>query len=470
MRRIASTFALVAFACAACGTSDDGATIDSSIANDTGISDGFVIVDSADASVDAREASPVDAHDAAPRPLPTFQSVEEICKLINDRTLDDPTPNDTQHRANVLGTDLGIPVAHEDALYFFFGDTMGVAGIWQPGESHPDAVGYSLSGYAATMHDPSTLCSGLRFLSLAPADSLGPKIDPSVQADFAAGAMNAPPGHALSDYIKNPAGHTGSFFPNLPGDFEVPSGAFSYGGSIYVFYTTVASPSDVTMKASYLARWRTPSTSGTPQYDILYALDERLDDAGAMHGDFINVAPLVEGDTLYLFGTGDYRKSPIHLARKPLATIDTPGGFERWEPASKAWIAANLPSAPIVDVAGIGESSVRHYASIDRYVILSEESLPASNRIVAHFADAPTGPWSDGVIVSDMADASFRAKYCCSDSACDGQELFHCDRAGFYGSYLFPDATTNADGSFTLTFTMSTWDPYDVAWMRATFR
>ena len=43
------------------------------------------------------------------------------------------------------------------------------------------------------------------------------------------------------------------------------------------------------------------------------------------------------------------------------------------------------------------------------------------------------------------------------------------DRAGFYGTYMLPDITTNADGSFAIDFTMSTWDPYNVALMSATF-
>ena len=56
----------------------------------------------------------------------------------------------------------------------------------------------------------------------------------------AAVSMTAPSGESIADYIHNPASH--GQFPNLPGDFEVPSGAFSAGDSIYVFYTTVVAP------------------------------------------------------------------------------------------------------------------------------------------------------------------------------------------------------------------------------------
>src|SRR2546430_1205222 len=82
---------------------------------------------------------------------------------------------------------------------------------------------------------------------------------------------------------------------NVPGDFEVPSGAFEHAGQIYVLYTTVRSPSDITMIGGYLARW---SPSSFPGYDILYAIGD---------ADFINIAAETTTDYVYLFGTGTYR-------------------------------------------------------------------------------------------------------------------------------------------------------------------
>jgi len=393
-----------------------------------------------------------------PRATPVFTSLEELCKLITNRNQDDPTANDTHHRFNLRGTDLGIPVAHGNDVYFFFGDSAGEAGIWPLGpQSLPDAVGYSAVGGAALAADPKTLCSNLAFLALAPQDSLGPTVDPSVQRDFAAGAMAAPAGGTLADYIHNPAGDRGqNQFPQLPGDFEVPTGGFSYGGALYLFYSTVQ-PSPIEMKGSYLARWSAPSTTGLPNYEIQYHVDERFDGAGALHGDFINIAPVVEGDYVWLFGTGAYRASPVHLARKRLDALATPGGFERYD-------------TPVVADAAIGELSVRYFAAIDRWVMLDQETWNNRNLVVARFADAPDGPWSDRVIVAEMGDPVFAATYCCVNNDCSGARLFNCDRAGFYGTYMLPEVATHADGSFTISFTMSTWDPYNVALMRATFR
>lgn len=408
---------------------------------------------------------------AAPLPAPTFESLSELCKLISDRNLDDPTANDTHFRANLRGTDLGIPVAHGSDLFLFFGDTAGVRAIWPLGpESLPDAVGFASS--AAVKKDPRALCTDLRFLGGSPETSAGRAQDKRIERDFAGGWMTPPPGHAIGEYVHNPSGPRGAgAFPNLPGDFEVPSGAFSHAGSIYVFYTTVVSPSTVEMKGSYLARWSKPSTTGLPSYEILHHVDQRFDASGPLCGDFINIAPVIVGDWVYLYGSGDYRKSSVHLARKPLAAIEQPGGFERFDAETRTWRPANdAGAAPVVVSPSVGELSVRWFPEIGRFAMLNQEINVHGNQVVARFANAPEGPWSAAIPVATMSDPKFAATYCCVNGDCSGQRLFNCDRAGFYGTYMLPDATVKPDGSFTIAFTMSTWDPYNVALMSATFR
>lgn len=411
---------------------------------------------------------------AAPGGPPAFVSLDERCKLISNRNLDDPSANRPDLRANLRGTDLGIPVANGDDLFFLFGDSAGYQGIWPLGpESLPDAVGYAAVPRAAVAADPGVLCTNLRFLGGPMGSGIGHAHDSRIERDLAAASMTPPPGHALSEYIHNPAGPRGAnAFPNLPGDFEVPSGAFAHEGSVYVFYTTVVSPSTVEMKGSYLARWAAPSTTGTPSYDILYGVDERFDAAGALHGDFINVAPVVQGDFVYLYGTGDYRRSAVHLARKRVATLAQEAGFERFDAATETWMpsaVAPASSAPVVASAGIGELSVRYFAAIGRYVMLDQEIAGTDNQIFARFATSAEGPWSAPITVASLSDPAFRAKYCCVALDCEGERLLNCDRAGFYGAYMLPDVTAKPDGTFTIDFVMSTWDPYNVALMSATF-
>jgi hypothetical protein len=469
MKTIALTFAaaLLAGTVAACsGGAGEGDRGDSpspaiEVGTDAGTTTTSSETDDGGTRKDA--AADVARPPPAPLPIPKLVGSAETCKLISNTKLEDPAANKAQFRANVTGTDLGIPVEHDGTLYFLFGDTVGFRGIWGFGES-PDAVGFSLASPAAVAVDPSVLCTNLRFLTLPVQSSVGPSQDSRIERDFAGVHMTPPAGHAIGEYVHNPA-NTG--FPNLPGDFEVPSGAFSYGGSMYVFYTTVDGA--VQMKGSYLAKWVAPSPSALPAYDILYGIDQRFTANGPLNGDFINIAPLVHGSYVYLYGTGDYRQSAVHLARKALATLGQPGGFERYDATTKSWLAPGTPVAPIVPSLANGEMSIRYFPAIGRYMMLNQEQGPAGVRVIARFSEKPEGPWSD-VVVHDLADPAFKAKYCCTANACLGEQLFHCDRAGFYGTYLLPEVKVQPDGSFVVSYVMSTWDPYNVALMQATFK
>jgi hypothetical protein len=99
-----------------------------------------------------------------------------------------------------------------------------------------------------------------------------------------------------------------------------------------------------------------------------------------------------------------------------------------------------------------------------------DQEASDGNRIAARFAEAPEGPWSAPVTVASMSDPTFTGRYCCNGTDCSGEGLMECQRAGFYGTYMMPDAITNPDGSVTISLTMSTWVPYNVALMTATFR
>ena len=198
-------------------------------------------------------------------------------------------------------------------------------------------------------------------------------------------------------------------------------------------------------------------------------MDQRFDDGGPLRGDFVNIAPLVVGYYLYLYGTGPYRASPVHLARKALAALDTAGGFESYDADSGNWVAADAPAAPVVSEPNLGELSVRYFPRIGRYVMLDQE-INIGNRIAARFAEAPEGPWSDAVTVATMSDPDFSASYCCSGTDCSGERLIECPHAGFYGTYMLPEVIVHPDSSFSITFLMSTWIPYNVALMSATFR
>ncbi len=310
------------------------------------------------------------------------------------------------------------------------------------------------------------LCSDLRFLTLSPSASLGPTIDPSIVADFAAPAMSAPSGQSVSTYIHNPSGDSQSSFPYLPGTSEVPSGAFAYGSDAYVFYTTVDSPTDTTMEASYLARWSSPSTQGTPGLNVLYSVDDRLGTGSPLYGDFVNVAAETSGSYLYLFGTGDFRKSPVRLARKALSSLASAGGFELYDAASGTWGTSR--GAPVIATPGYGETSVRFFSALNRWMFLAAD-FDMHAQVVARFADQPEGPWSAPIVIQDMGDPVFASLYCCGQS-CVGAQMIQCSGGNtFYGAYLLPEVAVQSGGTFTVDYTLSTGNPYDVVLMQATF-
>jgi hypothetical protein len=102
-------------------------------------------------------------------------------------------------------------------------------------------------------------------------------------------------------------------------------------------------------------------------------------------------------------------------------------------------------------------------------MLLAEESLPTSNRIVAHLADQPEGPWGDAITIHDMGDPAFRGTYCCAvEDSCQNQQMFNCNRTGFYGTYLFPSVIKTGN-DVTITYTMSSFSPYNVALFQTTF-
>jgi len=264
-------------------------------------------------------------------------------------------------------------------------------------------------------------------------------------------------GHALAEYIHNPAGGHGNTFAFLPGDFEVPSGAFSYGDSIYLFYTTVAGNGSIDMQGSYLARCSSRRRVAHRGYQILYAVDERFDASGRS-AQLRQHRREVAGDYVYLFGTGKYRASAIHVARKRLDSLATPGRLRGSRtivttPGLRRDVGALLPGDRALDAA-------------------REESLPdvepASSRTSRR---SPADRGAPPSRYADMGDPSFRQKYCCTtDDAVRRAQMFNCDRTGFYGSYLFPSVQyAAADHTFTATYTLSSFSPYNVALFQTTF-
>lgn len=408
-----------------------------------------------------------------PLPPPSLEGVELVCKLVNDASVEDQSLNETHTRFNLRGTDLGIPVVIGDLLHIFFGDTHGYRDIWAIGED-PDSVAFV--DVAAAQADPSVLCTDLSFYVTPDIPSVAAGTDPAIERDFAAGWMLPPPGEDLSSYIT----HHPAAFPNVPGSFEVPSGAVTVGDDVYLLWAGKSEFEPYArMTVSYLARWDEPRD--LPIYQIVRPLDSLYD--GPLGGHFLQVFPIVDDDMLYLFGTGDYRRSPIYLARMPVDAIETGVGQQVYDPIERQWLDASAldPKSaaaiePIVQGTGIGELGGAFVAGPDTLVLMYQEATwdgaqLLTNRIYVTTAPTPEGPWSDPLVVIDMADPQFLEDHCCLAQPCGASQIWECASAGLYGAYPLPigAATDRGDGTYAvdLPFLVSTWIPYNVVLFEA---
>lgn len=402
--------------------------------------------------------------------IPSLLERELLCKIVSDTALEDPTENALQTRFNLTGSDLGVPAALGDTLYLFFGDTVGYRAIWDFGED-PDAVGHL--PLAAVQADPTTLCRDLAFHVTPDIPSVAAGLDPTIERDFAGAWLQPPPGEPIAAYIADPAGP----FPNMPGTFEVPGGALAVGDALYIFYAGLVEFQPRTRATlGFLARWDAPG-SGTPTYQIVRPVDAT--GGGPLGGHFVQIAPVLWGDHVVLFGTGDYRRSPVSLARVPTDALESGAGTEVWDAGAGTWLdaATSTPAmleaaAPIFETEGVGELSVQWIGEAGVLVAMYQRELHddagniLDNRIVVRTATAPEGPWSDAVTVIDMADPAFTAAHCCG-ATCPGPQILHCNLAGLYGAYLVPAFEVSPAGpggalELELPFVASTWNPYNV--------
>jgi hypothetical protein len=186
-------------------------------------------------------------------------STKRVCQLTGDidRATGHSTLSHTNKRFGVVATDLGSSFEHDGKLCLLFGDTWG-----RPGDR-----------------------------------------------DVMAWTKSTNPEKIVLDFHKD---KDGKWLPlTVPGikqgAFEVPSGGISVGGVIYVVCTTDHSEKK-TMGRSVLAR----STEDGKTFKLLYELSQ---------DKFINVSFWSADGWVYIYGSGDYRKSSVCLARVKPADI-----------------------------------------------------------------------------------------------------------------------------------------------------
>ncbi len=183
---------------------------------------------------------------------------------------------------------------------------------------------------------------------------------------------------------------------------------------------------------------------------------------------FVNVSIVRDRDVCWIFATGDYRKSDVFLARVASRDLADRGAWRYWPDFS----ADEARARPVVTGAAFGELSVRRVPGCDLWWMAM--NAPAPRGIHLRVAAAPTGPWSEPVVLFDPArDRGYghcmhrKASAVGFDDGLSepGREE---DWGGEYGPYLVPEwCSSPAKGVFDLVYTLSTWNPYTTRLLRS---
>ena len=354
---------------------------------------------------------------AEPCPLVYVEgSTKKVCQLTGDfdRERGVDTLSQTGKYYGVAGTDLGSSFEHKGRLYFLFGDTWG-----RPGSR--DVLGWTTGKKPEEIRLEFHRADDTRWLPITvPGVSLGP--------------------------------------------FEIPSYGISVDGKIYAVFTTDHS-NERTMGRSVLA----VSSDDGRTFQKLYDLSEEK---------FINVAFWNADEWLYLFGSGDYRRSSVCLARvrpNELSERDKlqyfvgldEMGEPRWSPVEEDAVVLFRHDV-------VGEFSVTFCEPVSCYVMLYNAVRPRG--ITMRSAPAPWGPWSEGtVIFHPFRDKGYGHFMHFPGRRPEGGRPLNDPRralepGGEYGPYIVSRFTSGTADRCRLVYTMSTWNPYQVVVMESEFR
>jgi len=356
-------------------------------------------------------------------------STRKVCQLTGewDRQCAAPTVNRTFSSYALYGTDLGASFEHQGRLLFLFGDTVGLGMI------NADSMAWSADT------DPDD-CVDLCFVSYPSGKYRPPRV----------------PGISL-------------------GVFEVPMEGVSFGGCLYVYFTTDHSAQH-TMGRSVVARSCDEGRSFIYIGDISTSRFINLSIATIDNSD-IEGLPEDEGQGMLIWGSGEYRSSDVYLAWMPLEMIEDPATLRFFsgltgEGGTPVWSENEEDASALFDQPCVGELSVSWNPFLERWLILY--NCHFTGGVSYRTAEAPWGPWSgDNLLFHPDLDDGFChfihvswAEEVC-DSISDPFRWF--TTGGVYGPYLIDRYSTGIEGEeTTVYFTLSTWNPYNVVLMKST--
>ena len=431
--------------------------------------------------------------------------------LTNSRTLS---------TAGVVGTDLAYPVSLPDKILFLFGDTFGA---YPSGGEYFQSAGIGPTGaddsIAYIPNVDLSQCHYIGDVARERAQGIG---SPSVSFG-ACPAMHyfANPSATASQHVFQVIHSSGLLSGEAEGPFRVPTAGLVYNNRLYMFYITeyqdtsqagtphFALQSIVSKSAQDPETW---SDTNPPTFTRLYTVSSHATVADPTNpppqagdtGEFMFNPPVVmdaatlsaagltgslpaplqtAASVVFIFGSSyQYNRSNLYLAAFSLSDIDA--GTSKWfyYAGNGHWSNGETSSAPLLTAGtpggsvNIGNHSVRWNSALQCFVLMYD----ASGSILTQFAPAPWGPWSNPVAVFSSndnwgvkllhhpGDQIVRSLVTVYDSG--GSPHDYGSPSGVpYSPNLLDKFTQNADGSVTLYYTVSTWNPYETFLMSSTF-
>jgi hypothetical protein len=246
--------------------------------------------------------------------------------------------------------------------------------------------------------------------------------------------------------------------------------------SMYVFFTTdhIHDPGtdNDSMGRSVLARSEDGGIHfGSPLYDMSRDKFINVSLQRVTNSDFPGL-PDREGEGVLVWGSGGYRRSNVYLAYIPLDRIEDRSAYQYYAGADRnwpRWTRAEASAEPLFLSGSVGEFCVRWNPFLRRFILLYNGDNPRF--ILEHQAAFPWGPWTEYQNIFD-AGAAF-GQYIHVKGQNDGQSDPGREDVGggVYGPYIINRYTRpNQDGSSTMYFALSVWNPYNTMLMSAIFR
>ena len=191
---------------------------------------------------------------------------------------------------------------------------------------------------------------------------------------------------------------------------------------------------------------------------------------------FINVSACTKKRTshgdpwVYLWGTGPFRKSAVHLARVPASRIGDRSAYRFYAgpgPSGPRYVISEEEAQPLFDTRDVGELSAVWHEGLKRWILTYNTGRPP--KVALRWAPEPHGPWSRELFIfKPWRDGGYtvflhvpRSRLGYDDGLSDpGREE---EWGGVYGPYLIPSYFRGDDEQgFRIRYTLSSWNPYQV--------